>query len=420
MTFVEPGAIRDHLSKVTVFPTLDSSKCADGSAPQAAPGSGWLRPFVWREPSTIPQRQWLYGQHYIRKFVTTTVGHGGGGKSANAVAEAIAIVSGQPILRATPEESGLRVWYWNGEDPLEETERRIAAAALHYSLDTSALEAGLFIGSGREADLVIAEQTRDGVQIVAPNVEALRSLIEEHRIDLVIIDPFVASHRVTENDNNAVDRVAKTWAKLADETNTAIELIHHVRKGTAGQETTVEDGRGAIALLAAARSARVLNVMTEQEATNAGIDRRRSYFRIDNGKANLAPPPDVSSWFKFVSQSLGNGDDGGDSVGVVTPWDWPNHKDGIRAEDLALVQAKVSAGEWRGSIQSTNWVGNAIADALDLDLSNLTEKTKVKSLLSMWLKSGALKIEHRKDEKRNDRPFVVVGKLVSLDTETFK
>jgi hypothetical protein len=213
MTFVEPGAIRDHLSKVTVFPTLDSSKCADGSAPQAAPGSGWLRPFVWREPSTIPQRQWLYGQHYIRKFVTTTVGHGGGGKSANAVAEAIAIVCGQPILRATPEESGLRVWYWNGEDPLEETERRIAAAALHYSLDTSALEAGLFIGSGREADLVIAEQTRDGVQIVAPNVEALRSLIEEQSTSSLSTPSSrrTASLRTTTTPSIASPRPGRSW-----------------------------------------------------------------------------------------------------------------------------------------------------------------------------------------------------------------
>ena len=89
--------------------------------------------------------------------------------------------------------------------------------------------------------------------------------------------------------------MAKTWAKIAEETNTSIELVHHVRKGAPGVETTVEDGRGAVALLAAARSARVLNVMTESEAEKAGVERRRSHFRVDNGKANLAPPPDGST-----------------------------------------------------------------------------------------------------------------------------
>jgi hypothetical protein len=420
LTYADPDAIKDHLSKVAFFPKVEQSQSLDAVA-GPPPGTGWLKRFVWCAPSEIPRRRFLYGGHYIRKFVTTTVGHGGGGKSANALAEALAIVADVPILRIRPEEHGLRVWYWNGEDPIEETERRIAAAAMHYSLDPEALEAGLFIGSGREADLIIAEQTRDGVQVVAPNVDALRQLIRFNGIDVVIIDPFVASHRVTENDNNAIDRVAKTWAKLADETDTAIELIHHVRKGASGQETTVEDGRGAVALLAAARSARVLNVMTEAEASTAGVDRRRSYFRVDNGKANLAPPPDHSAWFKFESQNLGNGGDGGgDSVGVVTPWDWPNPRDGVRAQHLALVQAKVAEGDWRGSIQSPNWVGCAIAAALDLNLANPSDKAKVKSLLSMWLQSGALKIEHRRDEKRNDRPFVVVGNPVSLDMETSK
>ena len=50
-----------------------------------------------------------------------------------------------------------------------------------------------------------------------------------------------------ENDNNAIDVVAKTWTGIADATNTAIDLAHHSRK-TGGAEVTVEDGRGAVAL----------------------------------------------------------------------------------------------------------------------------------------------------------------------------
>ena len=74
------------------------------------------------------------------------------------------------------------------------------------------------------------------------------------------IDPFISSHRVMENDNNAIDAVAKTWTGIADATNTAIDLAHHSRK-TGGAEVTVEDGRGAVVLLNAVRSARVLSAI---------------------------------------------------------------------------------------------------------------------------------------------------------------
>jgi hypothetical protein len=41
------------------------------------------------------------------------------------------------------------------------------------------------------------------------------------------------------------------------------------------------------------RSAQVLNKMTPGEAAKAGIDNYRQYFKVENGKANLAPPPEV-------------------------------------------------------------------------------------------------------------------------------
>jgi hypothetical protein len=59
--------------------------------------------------------------------------------------------------------------------------------------------------------IVIAEQTRDGAKIAAPVVEAVTKTIIDNHIDVVDIDPFVSSHRVSENDNTSIERVAKTW-----------------------------------------------------------------------------------------------------------------------------------------------------------------------------------------------------------------
>jgi hypothetical protein len=143
-----------------------------------------------------------------------------------------------------------------------------------------------------------------------------------------------------------MERVAKMWAKIADETNCSIELVHHSRK-TGGAEVTVEDGRGAGALLAAVRSARVLNPMSQDEANKAGIENRRLHFRVENGKANLVRPVDQATWYKLASVDLANGDD----VGVVTPWEWPNPFDGITVADLRAAQQAVSdGGPWRENI----------------------------------------------------------------------
>jgi hypothetical protein len=104
-------------------------------------------PFVWIDPTTIPRRQWLYNRHYIRKFVSETVAPGAYGKSTLAIAEGLAIVTGRPLLGVTPNGRA-NVWYWNGEDPMEELQRRIVAAARRYMIDPSEIQGRLFVDTG--------------------------------------------------------------------------------------------------------------------------------------------------------------------------------------------------------------------------------------------------------------------------------
>lgn len=366
--------------------------------------------FVWRDPSAIPMRQWLYGHHLIRKFVSCTLAAGGVGKSTLLLGDALAMATGRALLGHVPQEP-LRVWVWNGEDPREELERRIAAIFLHYGISPEEIGDRLFLDSGRELEIVLADMGRSGVRIATPVVDAVRDAISAQKIDALIIDPFVSSHRVTENDNGAIDAVAKTWAKIADATGCAIELVHHVRK-TGGAEITAEDGRGAVSLIAAARSVRLLNVMTEDEAAKAGVtEHRRTYFRVDNGKANLAPPPDKSEWFRIASQPLGNGGlMAGDYVGVAIRWKWPNALDGLSTADLCAVQEKIAEGEWAENVQASNWAGRAVADALNLDVDSPVDKARIKSLLRTWIANKVLRVERvRSARDGRDRPMVMVG-----------
>ena len=53
----------------------------------------------------------------------------------------------------------------------------------------------------------------------APQIGALKQLlideIEKHQIDVVSLDPFIKTHGLEENDNNAIDLVCDLLASIA-------------------------------------------------------------------------------------------------------------------------------------------------------------------------------------------------------------
>lgn len=123
-----------------------------------------LAPFVLRDPATIPPREWLYGFHCIRGYLSVTVAPGGMGKSLLVLVEALAMVTGRSLLDHAPRQS-LRVLYWNGEDPLDEIERRVAATCLHYQIRQEHFGNRLFISSGRNTQITIATEEKSGLRV---------------------------------------------------------------------------------------------------------------------------------------------------------------------------------------------------------------------------------------------------------------
>ncbi|WP_299807348.1 AAA family ATPase [Tardiphaga sp.] len=378
----------------------------------AAPAVIKATPYVWKQPSSIKKRDFLYGQHSIREFVSATVAPGGIGKSSLIVTEALAMVSGKALLGIQPA-SRLRVWLWNLEDPQEEIDRHIQATGQRYKLTAEDIEGYLFVDSGREQRLVITVTDRTGTAILEPIVDALVAELIRRSIDLLVVDPFVSSHEARENDNGAMDRIVKAWGRVAQRANCSIELVHHSRKSSAGAtETTEESARGGKALTDGCRSVRVLNRMSKEEGKNAGVENPRSYFRVSVDKANLAPQAETSDWFHLESVDLGNNSTGGygDSVGVVVSWQWPDLMADVSVSDLQNVQVIISKGRFRASVQSLDWAGHAVAEACRLDLAKAADKRKASNLLKAWTASGALKLQTAKDAKGNNRPFIVVGK----------
>ncbi|WP_375250422.1 AAA family ATPase [Sphingomonas sp.] len=374
-------------------------------------------PFAWPAAHTIPPRRWLYGRQLQRGNVCAIVAPGATGKTALTVGMALAMVSGRPLLDHEVHGGPQRVWLYNLEDDADELARSFSAAAWAHGIDPGPDVAGrLFVDSGLSGPgLCTAKQVRHGFTVLEPVYAALKAEIIARQIDCLIVDPFVSSHQVNENDNGAIDAVAKEWAKVAAATDCVIVLVHHTSKA-AGAEVTVDRARGASALPNAARSVLVLNRMTPEEGQRFGIEpgEERRFFRVYNDKSNRAPAAAEGDWHEIVSVDLPNGEGDnwiGDSVGVVSRFYPPaiGPAEPLAPTVAAEVQALIAEGEWRDSERAERWAGKAVAQVLGLDPDDKAQRARVKAVLKELLAEGTLAKVERRDGHREMRTWIVPG-----------
>ena len=369
-------------------------------------------PFAWPDPATLPRRQWLLGQWLIRGEVTAIFAPGGAGKSTLSNAIAVSLASGRDLLDQKPREQ-VGAWVYNLEDGPDELDRQLAATALWHDVGQEECGPRLFVNSGLTMPLCVASAQSGAPLIHEPAFVELTATIRAENIGVVIIDPLVSSHRVTEASNEAIDAIAKRWKRLAYETGCAVVLVHHTRK-LMGREATAEDGRGAVALRDAARVVLVMNKVTANEAESLGIvDPKiwRRLVKVDMGKASRSPD-DGATWIKLESQSLGTGEglQPADIVGVATLFDKPDPFAGLTPWHLYRVQQRLDERDWRDNAQAADWFGKLVAEVADLDAK--TDVGRIKAIIKAWKKTGALLVEKRTDSKGTDRPCVIIGKPV--------
>lgn len=413
------GGTVDQLVKYAETPPDEFVTDMNSDPEPASPPRIAATPFEWVDPTTIAPRAWLYGDHLIRRFVSLTVSPGGIGKSSLVMMEALCMASGQSKLEddkcRTPEP--LRVWYWNGEDPQDETQRRVLAAAMHHGLKPSDIGDRLYTDTGREQTITLGQIARGEITLKEELFQELEAEIIARQIDVFILDPFVSAHRMGENDNNAIDAVIKRLGKLAERANCAVEIVHHVRKPSGGNKnaTDVNDARGASALVGGVRSARVLNVMNEDIAgaiDGFNMDDRFSYFSVSNGKANMTKRSGEGKWRHLFDYDLKNGDVGkSDRVGVVEYFKLPEKAAALDAlPDNAVMIAQRAAYDHpmqtRYDIQSPDWFGHLVGRIMGINSVDKSGKNTLKLAIDAWLKSGVLVTEIRPDANRKPREYL--------------
>ncbi len=366
-------------------------------------------------PESIPPREWLYGTRLIRRFVSVLAAPGGVGKSALALAQALALVSGRSFLGEHVHHS-VPAWVLNLEDPLDELNRRVAALMLLHKLPRAAIAGRLHLSSGRSRRLRMAELDETG--IVHPDQQAVMDAALAAGIGLIVVDPFVKSHQLDENANTQIDAAATAWAEIAEATGAAVLLVHHVRKGASGDKAVgdIDIMRGAKALTDAARSATLLSPMSEEEARHLSVPERERWrhVRLDDAKANMAPRAEAAQWFRLESVQLGNGTalyPQGDSVAAIAAWKPPSPFRQLSAFECNQALDKIAAGIGDGAAFSAHrsgraterWAGSVLVRGFGLDEADAAR------VIAAWLRSGLLlEQEYRHPTQRKLRMGVRV------------
>lgn len=300
--------------------------------------------------TAIPKRDWIMSGRYVGKFISGVFAPGGIGKSALTMLDAISITTGRPLTGFEVIKRG-NVWLYNTEDPSDELHRRLSAIAIHHKINYSKEQYHIYISSSQDRPFIVARSGKDGVYI---NKELMDDAVEEIKkrgIILLICDPYVRTHECQENSNEEMDKVIWCFSRIAARTGCAVGLVHHTSKAGSrpqkGEDTLdMYAGRGATALINAARICHVLRGMSKKEAPELGVpvERRGWYIRLDNVKANLQPPAESAVWFEKHKVTLINHDD----VGTVEPVQLKSCKDAqVRAtydaerQDLARCLEKI-------------------------------------------------------------------------------
>lgn len=356
--------------------------------------------YDWDDPG--PCRPWLYSDCILRGELSFVAGRGAVSKTQLLLVEAVSMVLGQELL-ARVYEPRLVVAHFQFDEDRRELQRRLTAILRAYGLSGDvgvrmALEDGLILGDrsfARRLQLV-RPGDRGRLEPDFRTIQTLAAWCRSKSVDVLQLDPLTNLMMGGENDNSLVTAVLSELLVALGE-GVALVVAHHVRKGSGtspagqgGQDLSMDDLRGASALANRARSARMLQELTETGARKmfgsdlasalsgraGGVapDKLVSVFDVKN---NFAPPRmGARDWYHLEGVSLGNADAWrrADVIGVPKLWTPPSWT--VSDGDLQVVWDRVARGPVAGQRYSPragagNRTLNAMADELGWPLDRV-------------------------------------------------
>jgi RecA-family ATPase len=213
-----------------------------------------------------PPQRWLIESLWAERAVGILGGEPKCGKSLLALDLALAVASGTPSLRRFGVEKPGRVLLYAAEDALPVVRERLDGIAKAAAVNLRSLE--LYVITART--LRLDTET---------DCERLEETVRAARPRLLVLDPFVRLHAVDENAAQDVAPLLGYLRRLERSYETAVLLVHHVRKG-AGRMRAGQALRGSSELHAWGDS-------------NLYLRRRGDTLRLSAEHRAAASPPDI-------------------------------------------------------------------------------------------------------------------------------
>ena len=339
----------------------------------------------------IPPREWLLGHTFCKKFLSSLIADGGVGKTALRIAQIGSLATGRSL---TGEHvfCRCRALILSFEDDRDELRRRVYAAMLKHGIKPAELRGWLFLAAPKGLKLA---QMVDGSPQVGALKKMLRDAITTLKLDIVCLDPFVKTHAMNENDNNAIDFVCGLLTEIGIDLDCAMDVPHHTNKGLAAAGDA-NKGRGATSAKDAARLVYTLTPMTPDEAEMFGLNEaeRRSLVRYDSAKVNIAPASIEAKWFRIVGMPLRNFTGtypAGDNVQSVEPWTPPDTWAGLDHPLLNRILDDLDAGMPNGQRYShVGAAGKRAAWPIVQKHCPDKDEKQCRAVILAWIKSGTL------------------------------
>ena len=268
------------------------------------------------------KREFLVPHRFMRGHVTLTSAAPGVGKSTLTIEEAVALVAFHNSLNFEVEP--MKAVIINNAETRDEIEHRIEATCQCFEVPPESIAENLYIRSGVDAEKFVIARDVGGEIVATPHHAALKKLVQDLKPDLLVIDPFVQTHFVTESSNEAISRVMVLLRDcvVGEDHSAALHLVHHIRKPPAGDRGYAGDmmvARGASSMLGEAHFVFNLTDMTKRDAEDVGVeeDDRFSYLRLDDAKTKMGPPVDAK-WFERHGEDMVR-KFGVEEIGVLVP-----------------------------------------------------------------------------------------------------
>jgi hypothetical protein len=357
----------------------------------------------------IPPRGWLLGNTFCRGFISSVLAEGGVGKTALRLVQLLSLAIGR---RLTGEYVFMRcrVLIVSLEDDANELRRRVRAACLHHNVERSELTGWLYLASLRASDGKLMVLDQHGRPVLGALAAKLVRTIENRKIDVVSIDPFIKSHSLEENSNSAIDEVVQLLANMCAQFDIAVDIPHHVSKGAA-DPGNANRGRGASSMKDAGRLIYTATPMSADEARAFGLNEqaRRRLIRLDSAKVNITPPMAEAKWFRLVGVRIGNANDrypNGDEVQTVEPWSPPETFAGMGNAMINLILNDIEAGAPGGNRYSDapNVSDRAAWKVVEKHCPGKSEAA-CRHIIKLWMKSGLL-FSRSYENKRTRKPVM--------------